>query len=215
MIAAMRRPLRPSLIAPSLALLLLAGGCSRVAYEQMNDPARDVWQHPKEVIDALNIEPGAAVADLGAGGGYFTFRLAEAVGPEGRVYAVDVDEASHRYIEEEAARRGGMPRNVLLVLGTATDSRLPPRGVDLIFTCNTYHHLSDRQRYFASLQGALRPDGRIAVIEYKDEGWIARLFGHATAKETVRQELNRAGYHLRQTFEFLPRQHFDIFGVSK
>jgi predicted methyltransferase len=197
-----------------LVLPFFAGGCTRLGYEQMNDPARDAWQHPKDVIDAVKIEPGAVVADLGAGGGYFTFRLADAVGPDGRGYAVDVDEVSHRYIEEEAGRRGGMPRNVGLVLATPTDSRLPPGGVDLIFTCNTYHHLPDRQRYFASLQRALRPDGRVAIIDYKNEGWLARLFGHATDKETVQQDLERAGYRLRQTFEFLPRQHFEIFSVS-
>jgi len=195
--------------------MFLALGCTRLGYEQMNDPERDAWQHPKEVIDALKIEPGAVVADLGAGGGYFTFRLSDAVGPRGRIYAVDVDEVSHRYIEEEAGRRGGMPGNVELLLATPTDPRLPARAVDLIFTCNTYHHLPDRQQYFASLQRALRPDGRVAIIDYKDEGWIARLFGHATAKETVRQELERAGYRLLQTFEFLPRQHFQLFTVAK
>ena len=198
----------------SVLIPLLLGGCSRVAYEQMNDPERDAWQHPKEVIDALKIEPGAVVADLGAGGGYFTFRLADAVGPGGRIYAVDVDEASHRYIEEEAVRRGGMPRNVELVLAAPTDPRLPPGAVDLIFTCNTYHHLRDREHYFASLQRALRPGGRVAIIDYKDEGWMARLFGHATAKATVRQELERAGYRLLQTFDLLPRQHFEVFTVA-
>jgi len=108
-----------------------------------------------------------------------------------------------------------MPRNVVLVLATPTDPRLPPGAIDLIFTCNTYHHLPDRQLYFASLQRALRPDGRVAIIDYTDEGWMARLFGHATAKETVRQELERAGYRLLQTFEFLPRQHFQMFTVAK
>ena len=215
--AAMRRhaPPRTVLFLLPLALSLLLSGCSRVAYEQMNDPARDTWQQPKAVIDALKIEPGAAVADLGAGGGYFTFPLAEAVGPQGRVYAVDIDEASRRFIEQEAERRGGMPGNVELVLATPTDPRLPPDGIDLIFTCNTYHHLSDRQRYFTSLQRALRRDGRIAIIDYKDEGWMAWLFGHATARETVQQELESAGYRRVQDFQFLPKQHFQIFTLSK
>jgi len=214
---AMRRstPLRTATVRILLWLPLLLGGCSRVAYEQMNDPARDAWQHPKEVVDALNIPPGAVVADLGAGGGYFTFRLAEAVGPQGRVYAVDVDETSRRFIEQEGERRGGMPGNVELVLAAPADPRLPPNGIDLIFTCNTYHHLSDRRRYVASLRGALRPGGRIAIIEFKDEGWMARLFGHATAKETVREDLEHAGYRRIDDFEFLPKQHFQIFTPSK
>jgi ubiquinone/menaquinone biosynthesis C-methylase UbiE len=173
----------------------------------MNDPSRDVWQQPKTVIQALSIAPGSRVADLGAGGGYFTWRLAEAVGPEGKVYAVDVDETALRLIEQERAQRG--VAHVELVRATPTDARLPVAGVDLIFTCNTYHHLPDRTAYFQSLARALRPGGRIAVIEYKDSGWLA---GHSTPKETVLHEMEAAGYRLIREFDFLPKQHFLVFG---
>src|SRR5919107_4275687 len=88
--------------------LVLPIACQHLVYRHMNDPERDGWQQPKAVIRALRIEPGAHVADLGAGGGYFTFFLAEAVGPQRKVYAVDTDEGSLRFIEEAARRRGGM-----------------------------------------------------------------------------------------------------------
>ena len=190
-----------------LWLLVVPGGCAEWAYRQMNDPSRDVWQQPKTVIQALSIAPGSRVADLGAGGGYFTWRLAEAVGPEGKVYAVDVDETALRLIEQERAQRG--VAHVELVRATPTDARLPVAGVDLIFTCNTYHHLPDRTTYFQSLARALRPGGRIAVIEYKDSGWLA---GHSTPKETVLREMEAAGYRLIREFDFLPKQHFLVFG---
>lgn len=193
-----------------LWLPVVTGGCAEWAYRQMNDPSRDAWQQPETVIQALSIAPGSRVADLGAGGGYFVWRLAEAVGPEGKVYAVDVDETALRLIEQERAQRG--VANVELVRATPTDARLPVAGVDLIFTCNTYHHLPDRTAYFQSLARALRPGGRIAVIEYKDSGG---LFGHATPKETVLREMDAAGYRLIREFDFLPRQHFLVFGSTR
>jgi ubiquinone/menaquinone biosynthesis C-methylase UbiE len=186
-------------------LLLILSGCAQLAYESMNDPSRDAWQQPEDVVQALDIANGARVADLGAGGGYFTFPLADAVGPEGRVYAVDVEEASLRFIDKRARELGF--RNIALILAMPDDALLPADGVDLIFTSNTYHHLTDRVAYFKSLMRHLRSAGRVAIIEYKDTGW----FGHATPKETVRREMETAGYRLVKDFDFLPKQHFQIF----
>lgn len=200
---------RQALFQSVTLLFWLTAGCSEFIYQQMNDPARDEWQQPKAVIQALNITPGARVADLGAGGGYFTFPLAEAVGPHGRVYAVDVDDAGLRFIEKQAKQRGGVD-NIELILATPNASRISPEKVNLIFICNTYHHLPDRIAYFRSLTDALRPEGRIAIIEYRDEGW-AGFFGHATSKDTIRQELEAAGYRLINDFDFLPKQHFLVF----
>ncbi len=193
-------------------LLYVTAGCSDFLYQQMNDPARDEWQQPKAVIQALDIAPGSHVADLGAGGGYFTFWLADAVGPKGRVYAVDTDEASLTFIDN-AVRQRGSPDNIELVLATPNNPRLLPDKVDLIFICNTYHHLPERVTYFRSLSTSLRPSGRIAIIDYKDTGW-AGFFGHATDKATIRQELESAGYRLIKDFDFLPRQHFVVFALN-
>src|SRR5688572_7860268 len=97
-------------------LLLVAHGCAETAYRSMNDPGRDAWQRPQAVIQSLDIASGSRVADLGAGGGYFTFPLAQAVGPEGKVYAVDIDDRSLHAIRQEAAKRGGIPSNIELIL---------------------------------------------------------------------------------------------------
>ena len=206
---------RHSLALHGLALLLLClNACSQIAYQHMNDPERDVWQQRKTVIQALHITEGSHVADLGAGGGYFTFLIAEAVGHDGRVYAVDTDEASLRFIETEGTQRGGMPRQMELILAAPTDPRLPSHDVDLIFMCNTYHHLSDRVAYVKGLARSLRPNGRIAIIDFKKGSWLGSLFGHATSKDAVRQEMETAGYRLTDDFDFLPIQHFQVFAPN-
>jgi predicted methyltransferase len=193
--------------APLILSLLAAVGCSETAYRSMNDPARDAWQQPKAVVQALKITPGSRVADLGAGGGYFTWYLADAVGPQGKVYAADVEEVGLRMVREEAGnRRVG---HIETVRSTAMDARLPER-VDLLFTCNTYHHLQDRAAYFRALARSLTPAGRVAIIEYKPAG-LAWLFGHSTSEETVRAEMESAGYQLVEAPDFLPKQHFQIF----
>lgn len=195
-------------------MLVWLTACEEIAYRQMNDPSRDSWQQPQAVIRALHVAPGAHIADLGAGGGYFTFVLAEAVGPEGKVYAIDTDNDSLRFIEKEAAQRGGMPRQVELIRAATNDPYLPARRVDLIFTCNTYHHLVDRVPYMRALATSLRPEGRIAIIDFKEGTWLGSFFGHATSKETVRQEMEAAGYRLTNDFDFLPRQHFQVFSMT-
>lgn len=200
-------------LAALLLLSLITTSCAETVYRSMNDPDRDVWQRPKVVIESLNITSGSRAADLGAGGGYFTFPLAQAVGPEGRVYAVDIDERSLHVIREEGTNRGGLPPNIDLILASPDDPRLPQDGVDLIFTCNTYHHLSNRSAYMKALVRYLRPGGRIAVIDYTPSGW-AWFFGHATAKEAVREEMAAAGYRLVQDFPILEKQHFQVFSPS-
>jgi ubiquinone/menaquinone biosynthesis C-methylase UbiE len=200
-------------LAVLITLCLTANACTETIYRSMNDPARDEWQQPQAVMKSLNIEPGAAIADLGAGGGYFTFLLAEAAGPTGQVYAVDIEKESLQFIREEGIRRGGFPSNIELVLASPETSGLPGDRIDLIFTCNTYHHLSDRPVYMKSLARHLRTGGRIAIIDFKPSGW-AWLLGHATAKETVREEMARAGYRLVEDFDFLQKQHFQVFAVT-
>ncbi|TKS60748.1 MAG: hypothetical protein EWM72_01053 [Nitrospira sp.] len=196
----------------SLLVLLIFGGCAELAYQHMNDPSRDVWQQPKAVIQALNLSPGARVADLGAGGGYFTWPLAEAVGPEGKVYAVDINETGLRMIEQEAKTRN--VSNVKPVLATPTDHQLP-EPVELVFTCDTYHHMSDRVAYFRSLASHLRDNGRVAILDFHKTGFFSGILGHGTSKELVRQEMNEAGYRLVAEHSFLQDQHFQIFAVSR
>jgi ubiquinone/menaquinone biosynthesis C-methylase UbiE len=192
-----------------LAIALLMAGCAQLkqcAYAGIN---RDEWQQPQKVIAALKIQPGASVADLGSGGGYFTFRLAEAVGPSGKVYAVDIDRDMVDLIAERATKEGRS--NVEVILARPEDPSLPKAGVDLIFTSNTYHHIEDRVAYFANLRKYLRRNGRVAIIEFDRRGWLEGLLRHYTPSEFIKREMEQAGYTLQQEFDFLNRQSFLIF----
>ena len=182
----------------------------RYAY---SGPGRDEWQQPQRVLEALALKTGDAVADIGSGGGYFTFRFADAVGREGRVYAVDVDPDMIRYVAGEAQKRG---LGQIQTIPAAPDSAgLPANSVDLVFLANTYHHIQNRAEYFRALAPSLRPRARIAIVEFKAGGWISRFFGHATDAETMRAEMSAAGYDLAESFDFLERQHFMIFSLRE
>lgn len=196
-------------LACSLFVLLLATGCSgwkRFLYEGFG---RDGWQQPARVIEALGVEPGQRVADLGAGGGYFTFPLAEAVGPDGVVYAVDVDPDMTAYLEERATEEGA--GQVRVVLGEYADPLLPDGEIDLLFTCNTYHHIEERPDYFRRVRADLAPGGRVAILELSDVSWFPRTFGHHTPRDRIVAEMEEAGYALAREHDFLERQHFLVF----
>ena len=198
----------PWLIFAAIPLFVFAG-CGGITRSFYNSPWRARWQQPERVVQTLAIQPGAQVADLGAGGGYFTFRLANAVGPTGKVYAVDIDKGNLDYIARRAQEQGYS--NVETVLAKYDDPLLPKGGIDLIFTCNTYHHLQNRADYFKSAARYLKPEGRVAIIDLTGTDWIHRLFGHWTPKETTRDELQAAGYSLTGDFDFLQRQTFQVF----
>jgi predicted methyltransferase len=203
-----RRP-AAALVLVSLASLVLA--CTqlkRCAYEGWG---RDGWQQPDRVVETLALAPGARVADLGSGGGYFTFRLARAVGPTGRVYAVDVDASLNEYVSTRAREEG--LANVEVILAGPADPKLPEEGVDLLFTSNTYHHLEDRSRYFGAVRERLRPHGRVAILEYAEGGFLHG--SHATPRESIVAEMESAGFRVEQDHDFLlPRQHFLVFTVQ-
>ena len=194
-------------------IALLIASCARLkqfAYEGFD---RDSWQQPDKVLTALNLHSGQMVADLGSGGGYFTFRLARAVAPSGKVYAVDIDkemlELVDKRLQEESAN------NVETILATPADPRLPQTGVDLIFTVNTYHPIADRVAYFANARKYLRPGGRVAIIDLDRRAWLEGLLGHYTPSQTIKREMDQAGYTLQEQLQFLDRQSFLIFSLKK
>jgi arsenite methyltransferase len=192
-----------------LAAAVLLAGCAQLkqcAYEGVN---RDDWQQPQRVIAALNIRPGDRVADLGSGGGYFTFRLAEAVGPAGRVYAVDIDRDMVDLIAKRVKQE--TLSNIEPVLAKPDDPLLPKAGVDLIFTSNTYHHIDKRIAYLTNLRKYLRPGGRVAIIDFDRRSWFEGLFRHYTPTEFIKPEMEQAGYSLQEDLDFLDRQSFLIF----
>ena len=217
-------PQRPSRRAPArwltggllLPVLPFAAGCSvlcRLDYAHLL--SRQGWQRTDRVIETLALAPGARVADIGAGDGYFSFHLADAVGPEGRVYAVDIDAEKLHRLREEVARRGYA--NIEVVHAEPDDAGLPPTSIDLVFVCNAYHHIDERVAYFARLRTALAPGARVAIVDGKSEG-AARLFipsGHAVAPELLVAELAAAGYRHLVRHDFLPLQSFDTFARAE
>jgi arsenite methyltransferase len=196
-----------------LLLVFLVAGCARLkqcAYEGFD---RDRWQQRDRVIQSLEIRPGDRVADIGSGSGYFVFSLAKAVGPNGKVYAVDVDPAMNDLVAERAKKEGAA--NVEVILAKPDDPNLPSAGIDLIFSSNTYHHLDNRISYLASLRKYLRPNGRIAIIEFDRDGWLPSVWKHYTPSELIKREMEQAGYSLQQEFDFLDRQSFLIFEPNR
>ena len=195
----------------SLVITLCLAGCAEVNYERLNDLSRDVWQKPQGVVERLAIVPGSRVADLGAGGGYFTWHLAKAVGTRGTVFAVDINpEALDAIFKEMVAR--GTP-NVRPVQAKLDNPRLPD-PVDLVFISNTYHLMNNREAYFRSLSSSLRPGGRIAILDFHPRGFLSGLFGDRISKEDVRLEMEAAGYRLINDYDLLEQQHFQIFTLA-
>ncbi len=200
------------LLASLLLAFCLLSGCGKLkqwAYEGFN---RDQWQQPEKVIGALQLRSGAQVADLGAGGGYFTFKLAKAVGPDGKVYAVDIDREMTDLIAQRARLESA--QNVETIVATAADPRLPKSGLDLIFTSNTYHHITNRIAYFTALRGYLKPGGKIAIIDFDRRAWFESLLSHHTPSEVIKREMEQAGYALQEEPNFLARQSFLIFAAK-
>ena len=172
-----------------------------------DDPKRDEWQKPHEVMQALGLAPDATVADIGAGTGYFAVRLAHLV-PNGRVYAVDIETEMVKHLAMRAARQG--LANVIAVRGAPDDPRLPGK-VDLALLVDTYHHIEDREAYFAKLRTLLKPEGRIAVIDFKPEAPAGPPKEARLSAAAVKAELDKAGFLVTEEFSFLPYQYFLIF----
>jgi len=195
---------------PILFTALVLPGCTawkRCAYE---GAGRDGWQLPDQVIASLGVEPGDRVADLGAGSGYFTVRLARAVGPTGQVLAADVDEDMNAELTERLREEG--VENVEVILAGYEDPKLPDGSIDLLFTSNTYHHIEDRSAYFERVRRDLAPGGRVAILDYDgSKGWFVRLVGHYTDPQVMRGEMEAAGYQVVDEPDFLDRQALVIF----
>lgn len=172
-----------------------------------DDPQRDAWQKPHEVIQALALAPDAIVADVGAGTGYFAVRLANML-PAGRVYAVDIEPDMVKYLAERARRE--KQDNMLAIAGAPDDPKLPEK-VDLILMVDVHHHIDERERYFRKLSAALKPGGRIAIIDFRPDAPQGPPKAARIAADRVIAELTSAGYTLAQEHRFLPNQYFLVF----
>jgi len=174
-----------------------------------DDPKRDAWQKPHEVIQALALKPDALVADIGAGTGYFSVRLAHNV-PQGRVYAVDTEPDMVKHLAERAKRDG--LTNLTPVSAQPADPKLPEK-VDLVLLVDVYHHVENRERYFKALSNWLKADGRVAIIDFRVNSTSGPPKSARIAPERVKAELRSAGYTLVQEHAFLPNQYFLVFRI--
>lgn len=176
-----------------------------------DDPQRDVWQKPHEVIQALKLKPDAIVADIGAGTGYFAVRFARMT-PQGKVYAIDTEPDMVKHLAERANGEG--LKNLTALKASPDDPRLPER-VDLIVLVDVYHHIEGREAYFRKLQASLRSGGRLAIIDFKIDAPVGPPRHTRIPPDRVKSELQRAGYRLIEEHGFLPNQYFLVFQPAK
>jgi len=189
-------PIRVACLAAVLAGVYLAGAASR-------DAQRDEWQKPEEVIRALEIGPEDVVADIGAGSGYFARRFARHAR---KVYAVDVDARAL----ESAAR--GAPPNLTTIVAAEDDPKLPHGEVNLVFFCNTMHHIRNRAQYLRNLARALAPGARVVNIDFHKKPLpVGPGLSHKLDETEALRDFEAAGYRLARKHEFLPYQYFQVF----
>jgi ubiquinone/menaquinone biosynthesis C-methylase UbiE len=172
-----------------------------------DDPARDAWQQPDVVIAALALTPAMAVADVGAGTGYFTVRLARAV-PQGQVVATDIEPDMVRYLNERAQK--DKLANVRAVLSTADDPKLAPASQDRILVVDVWHHIADRARYASGLAAALRPGGQVAIVDFTQEANHGPPKEMRLAPAAIIAELLGAGLEAEVSPTKLPDQYIVI-----
>ncbi len=192
-------------------VIVITIGC--MGPKAFNRLAKNEEKKSPDVVPYLKLKKGDTVADLGAGGGYFSFKLAQAVGDEGKIYAVDISKKSISFIQNKAKEKG--ITNVETVLATFNDSQLKDKSVDVVFIRNAYHDFHNRVPYFKKLKSVFKGNGRLIVIDYEPNklGFIRRQFGHALQEDIIKTELKQAGYELLESHNFLKQQSFNIFKV--
>jgi SAM-dependent methyltransferase len=178
--------------------------------EWLERPEREFEEQPSKAIKALGIRPGQVVADVGAGSGYYTVRLAKQVGRMGRVYASDIQPEMIVHLQRRLERE--RIENVELVQATDTNPRLPDGAFDLVLMVDVYHELSRPQEVLRRLRAALKPDGRLVLIEYRKESpWVPIREEHKMSVKEARMELEAEGYRFERVIDVLPWQHILVF----
>jgi ubiquinone/menaquinone biosynthesis C-methylase UbiE len=173
-------------------------------------PERETEEAPDRALDAIALKKGDVVADIGAGVGYFTWRMAERVGPAGKVYASDIQPGMIEQLKKNVAARG--LTNVVPVLGTDVDPKLPAGKLDLALLVDVYHEFSQPQKMLARIREALKPSGRMILLEYrKEDPSVPIRLEHKMTVQEVRAEIEPEGFKFDTSLETLPRQHILIF----
>ncbi len=176
-------------------------------------PEREAEEAPDAALDAIGIERGATVADIGAGAGYFTWRLAERVGPAGKVYANDIQPEMLALLRKNIEARH--LTNVETVLGVVDDPNLPAGRMDLVLLVDVYHEFTEPEKMLRKMRESLKPDGRLVLLEYrKEDPNVPIRPEHKMSVAEVRAEVEPEGFRFEKTLETLPRQHILIFKRS-
>lgn len=176
----------------------------------LEDPKRDAYQKPHEVVHALGVKPGEVIADIGAGSGYFTFHLARHVGERGKIYAVDVNPDMVRHINRRI--RELKTANVVSVLADPDDPLLFERSIDRFFICDVWHHVENRVKYLSRMKKMLKPGGEIVMIDFhKKELPFGPPLQMKMAREDLIEQMETNGFRLVKEHTFLPYQYFLVF----
>lgn len=202
------------------AILCLSAGIAQVQHArlfppenlgQLEGPDRDAWQRPDQIMDALQLGEGSVVADLGAGGGWFTVRLSRHVGPNGRVYAEDIQSEMIEAIDRRVQREGA--KNVTTIHGTADDPRLPAGALDAVLIVDAYHEIEHPVVLLRNVGTSLKRTGVVAIVNFKkDGGGPGPSMEERVDPEKVIADARAAGLELRKRENFLRYQYMLIFG---
>jgi SAM-dependent methyltransferase len=176
--------------------------------DHFEDPARDLWQLPDSVVSVLVDRDDLVVLDIGSATGYFPVRFARRLAG-GIVFGADIEPSMVFHLNDRARREG--LDNLVSILAAPDDPHVP-RDVDLVFLCNTYHHIGDRLEYFTRLQQWLRPGGRVAIIDYREDS--RRGPPHKLSRDHIVREMRSSGYELAEEHTFLPEQYLLVFRVG-
>ena len=179
----------------------------------LEDPKRDEFQKPMEVVTALDLKEGEVIADIGSGSGYFTFRFAHHVGDKGRVFAVDVSPDMIVYVNRRI--RDLKLRNVTTILAAPDDPLLVDSSIDRFFFCEVWHHIENRPAYLALIKKMLKPGGQVIMVDFqKRELPVGPPVSMKISREDLLKEMEGAGFYVIKEHNFLPYQYFLVFGVK-
>lgn len=193
----MTRQLKRQLVLVAVALATAAPAFAQVGDRARMESRREEWQKVEDIFKAMGVKPGAVVADVGAGGGFFTTRLARAVGDDGRVYAVDVSANELKRLRERADSEG--LKNVEVVQGEVDDPKLPPGSLDAALIVNAYHEMNEHQAMLTKIRAALKPDGRLVIVEpvsatRRSASRDVQTRQHEIGVDYVQQDAREAGF---------------------
>lgn len=196
-----RHPVTGRVIAPVMSV---------EGHQWLDRDEREAEEAPSKAIEALDLRPGMTVADVGAGSGYYTFRIARQIGERGIVFATDVQRGMLDLIDGRMKREG--VSNVRTVLGTADDPALPAQSIDLALMVDVYHELQAPQTFMRRLRETLKPDGRLVLLEFrKEDPRVPIRLEHKMTVDEARRELTADGYVFEKTIDVLPWQHVLVF----